>query len=83
MEAVGRKGVWLLKGVADEHPPAGVASQTEKALSVVYRPFSASRRCSAKNTWLSAGSLAKACSSSQLWETTKKKLFRDCTCKPK
>lgn len=46
--------------------PAGVALQKENMLSVLYRPLTASKKCSAKKTWLSCGSLARACSSSHL-----------------
>ena len=49
-----------------KYTPVGVASQTDNVVRVVHRPFTASEKCSAKNTWLSIGVLASLCSSSHL-----------------
>lgn len=49
-----------------ESAPEGAALQMEKVVRLVYSPFTVSLKCSAKNTWLSVGSLARELSSSHL-----------------
>lgn len=58
-----------------ESAPEGAALQMEKVVRLVYSPFTVSLKCSAKNTWLSVGSLARELSSSHLRHTVKGLVF--------